>query len=196
MNLTVLISLGTIASGLFSAARAGDDSALWQLTERLRPYLKTLVRRELGPELEAKIDDSDVVQQSMIRAANKFSDFNGNNVDGWQAWLVAITRNEARNMARFWHAERRNAFREQANCSDPLDASTPSGVAMRREDAAKLMTLIDQLSESQRRYVTLRFFDNLSHGEIAQRLNISAENSRQRVKKALLKLHSLWERQR
>ena len=182
---------------LFSAARAGDDSALWRLTERFRPYLKALVRRELGPELGAKIDDSDVVQQSMIRAANRFSDFDGNNLNGWQAWLVAITRNEARNAVRFWHTQRRDAFREQTNgYHDPPEDLTPSGVAMQREHAAKLLALVSQLPEGQRQYIVLRFFDNLSHREIADQLNISVANSRQRVKKALLKLHTLWERQR
>ena len=184
---------------LFAAARNGDESSLWRLTDGLRPYLKALVRKELGPELRGKVDDSDVVQQSLIRAANKFSDFHGNNIEGWQAWLVAITRNEARNTARYWHQQRRDAFRETNGqaVEHPQfqgalrDESTPSKAAIRREDAAQLLDLINQLPIEQQQIISWRFFENLSHKEVASRLGISEVASRQRAHQALLKLNAL-----
>ena len=184
---------------LFAAARQGDESSLWRLTDGLRPYLKALVRKELGAELQGKVDDSDVVQQSLIRATNKFSEFHGDNLEGWQAWLIAITRNEARNTARFWHQQRRDAFREtngQAAENPQLqraaqDESTPSKAAMRREDAAQLLGLINQLPNEQQQIISWRFFENLSHKEVASRLGISEVASRQRAHQALMKLHAL-----
>ena len=183
---------------LFAAARQGDASSLWRLTEGLRPYLKALVRKEIGVELQDKVDDSDVVQQSLIRAANKFSDFHGDAFEGWQAWLVAITRNEARNTVRYWHQQRRDAFREEQVAEDlprwqqvPHDEATPSKSAMRREDAARLLELIGKLTVEQQQLITWRFFENLSHKEIATRLGITETTSRQRAHQALLKLSEI-----
>jgi DNA-directed RNA polymerase specialized sigma24 family protein len=92
---------------LLDLAKSGDDSALWNLAEQLRPYLKAVVRRDVGRALAGKVDDSDIVQQSMVRAVNKFKDFEGASLAQWQAWLVAIVHNEARNTVRYWHQQRR-----------------------------------------------------------------------------------------
>lgn len=183
---------------LLRQARDGDDSALWRLSEQLRPYLKGIVRRNLGPDLVSKVDDSDVVQQSMIRAVNKFSDFRGATVAEWQAWLIAIAQNEARNTVRFWHQQRRDAFRERPNDSQKrsdarADQSTPSQIVVRRERAAQLMSAIAQLNEDQQQLITWRHFENLSHQEIANRLGISEAAVRQRWKSVLDKLMQLWD---
>ena len=136
---------------LFQRARSGDDSALWRLSEQLRPYLKAVVRQDIGQHLRGKVDDSDIVQQSMVRAVNKFSEFEGASVAQWQAWLVAIAHNETRNTVRYWHQQRRNAGREMDNGGSrnhwepAADESSPSNVVMRRERAAKLMATIQKL---------------------------------------------------
>ena len=188
------------SSCLLDRARTGDDSALWRLTEQLRPYLKAVVRHDIGHDLAGKVDDSDIVQQSMVRAVNKFGDFDGASVAQWQAWLIAIAHNEARNTVRFWHQQRRDAYRErgksgsQSNWEPMGDQSSPSQIAMRRERAAKLMFTIQQLPEDQQRLIHGRHFENLSHGVIAERLGITEAAARQRWKSVLEKLNRLWER--
>ncbi len=183
---------------LLELARNGNDSALWSLSEQLRPYLKGIVRRNLGPDIVSKVDDSDVVQQSMIRAVNKFEDFRGETVAEWQAWLIAIAQNEARNTVRFWHQQRRDAFRERLHDSQQrnntaADQSTPSQIVARRERATQLMSAISQLSEDQQLLITWRHFENRSHREIAEKLQISEAAVRQRWKNVLDKLMQLWD---
>ncbi len=97
---------------LLRAAQNGDDSALWRLTEQMRPYLKAVVGRSVGQGFRGKFDDSDVVQQSLARAVSRFGEFEGKTVEQWQAWLVAITSNEAKNSLRYWRQQRRDAGRE------------------------------------------------------------------------------------
>ena len=183
---------------LLEKARAGNDSALWALGEQLRPYLKGIVRKNLGPDLVSKVDDSDVVQQSMIRAVNKFENFRGETVAEWQAWLIAIAQNEARNTVRYWHQQRRDAYRERMNDSQnrnnaTADQSTPSQIVVRRERAAQLMAAISKLKEDQQQLITWRHFENRSHREIADRLGISEDAVRQRWKSVLDKLMQLWD---
>src|SRR5262249_41460805 len=60
----------TAGDALLAAARAGDASALWRLTESYRPYLRGVVARMLGPQLAAKVDASDVVQHACLRPLN------------------------------------------------------------------------------------------------------------------------------
>ena len=186
---------------LFNQARSGDDSSLWQLTESFRPYLKALVRRNVGAQLAGKVDDSDIVQQSMIRAVDKFGDFEGAHVAQWQAWLVAIVKNETRNTVRYWHQQRRDTHLERkpvngsnTNWDPSGDSSTPSRIAMRRERAARLMETIGKLPEEQQKLIHWRHFENLPHHVIAERLGITEAAARQRWKSVLEKLNSLWEK--
>lgn len=194
------VRLSNDSQRLFSLARDGDDSALWHVTEEFRPYLKALVRRNLGPQLAGKVDDSDIVQQSLIRAVNKFPDFQGMHIAQWQAWLVAIVQNETRNTMRYWHQQRRNAKLEnsppndsQQNWDPSGPGSSPSAVAMRRERAAKLVATIQQLPDDQQQLIHWRHFENLPHKEIALRLGISEAATRQRWKSVLEKLNKMWE---
>lgn len=191
-------SLSDESQSLLVQARSGDDSALWQLTEQLRPYLKAVVRRAVSPQLASKVDDSDIVQQALVRAVGKFAEFDGQNVEQWQAWLVTIAQNEARNAIRFWHQHRRTTLREMPQTQGPpgeipADQSTPSQIAMRRERAARLMRKIQDLPEDQQQLITWRHFDNLSHKEIAERLGISEDATRHRWKSVLDRLSRLLE---
>src|SRR5436190_20145014 len=99
---------------LLAAARAGDDSALWRLTNGLRPYLKAVVGNLVDDRLATKVNEADVVQQGLVAAVEQFKSFQGNSLPEWQAWLAAIVRNEAKNAVRFWQQQRRQATREHA----------------------------------------------------------------------------------
>lgn len=183
---------------LLAQARSGNDTALWRLAEQMRPYLKAVVRQGMGHNLASKVDDSDIVQQAMVRAVDKFDDFDGATVEQWQAWLVTIAHNEARNTFRYWHQQRRDAHRELRKTSSKIDwaatdESTPSQVVMRRERAAKLMSTIQQLPQDQQQLLFWRHFDNLSHREIAEKLGISEVAARQRWKSVLDRLNKLWD---
>ena len=184
---------------LLRDAQAGNDSALWRLTEQMRPYLKAVVQRKIAPGLKGKFDESDVVQQSLMRAVDRFHEFQGQSVEQWQAWLVAIIGNEAKNSVRYWRQQRRDAFRELPNrpfrnrpqCRRA--ESSPSRVVERRERAARLLAVIEQLDPDDQQLITWRHFDNLSHGEIADRLGIKEATVRKRWTAVLKRLHHKWE---
>ncbi|HJL00207.1 MAG TPA: sigma-70 family RNA polymerase sigma factor [Polyangiaceae bacterium LLY-WYZ-15_(1-7)] len=184
-------------------ARAGDRAALWEAAEGLRPYLHAVAKGVLGGRLDAKVDTSDVVQQSLLAAIERFAQFRGESPAEWQQWLVAIVRNEARNLLRYWHQDKRNVATEKAIAGSMVEAAaptegerprlpaaqaTPSHLVATRREAARLLEVMARLPAEHREVLRLRHFEGLSHGEIAARLGKSPAATRQLWVRALKRL--------
>lgn len=182
------------------AARDGDPSALFEAAERLRPYLKRVVANVLRERLGGKVDTSDVVQQGLLASVERFEQFQGATAAEWNAWLVTICRNEARNLLRYFHQDRRNVAREKAvevgasqlSVAGPVRLAgrgpTPSHQVALRQEASRLLEAIDRLPGEHRELLQLRHFDGLSHGEIAARTGRSEAAVRQLWVRALRQL--------
>ena len=63
---------------------------------RFRPYLRMLARLQFDEVLRAKLDESDVVQQTLLEAHRSLADFRGQRDEEKAAWLRQIL---ARNLA-------------------------------------------------------------------------------------------------
>src|SRR5437660_10538570 len=108
-----------------TTGRPADAAAFWDMAQRYRPYLKAVAQRVLGQQLQGKVDASDVVQQSLVAAVEQRAQFRGQGPDAWQAWLVAIVRNEALNVVRYWSQQERDPHREQ-RLKEGVSADTSS----------------------------------------------------------------------
>lgn len=181
-----------------AAARRGDSSALAQAAEGLRPYLRAVAAAVLGRRMSGKVEASDVVQQALLASHERFDQFRGESAGEWQRWLVAIVRNEARNLVRYWHQDRRHAGREQPVMGSRADtargpqsvriahlASSPSMLVAARQEASRLLEVLDRLPPEHREVLHLRHFEGLSHEEIAERLGKSPDAVRQTWVRAL-----------
>ncbi len=181
---------------LLPAALTGDSAALGGMFQRLRPFIKEVVRRELaGVRVGTESDHSDVVQQTLMRAITGISDFRGRTLEEWRGWLAAIARNEANAAQRHHHAHRRDTRRNVSLDSDfePVDsAESPSTALHQVELRQQLSVAIQQLSEDQQQLIRWRQEDQLSHAEIADRLGIKVDTARQRCKAAMDSLRRAW----
>lgn len=180
-------------------ARDGDRDALWEAVDGLRPYLRAVARSVLGGRLDGKVDVADVVQQSLLAAIERFDQFRGESAGEWQQWLVTIVRNEARNLLRFWHQDRRNLAAENAVAGSMMQTDgsegekprlpalqpTPSRQAATRQEAMQLLEAIDRLPAEYREVLRLRHFEGLSHRQIAARTGKSDAAIRQLWVRAL-----------
>lgn len=177
-------------------AEFGARTAEW------RPFLKAVAAEALGPETATHVDPSDVVQSALTAACQRFSQFRGESADQLRAWVVAIVRNEARQVRRHWRLQKRNMAREQRLLSTPgseqqlVDQDlTPAARSVQRERAERLLATLDRMTREDRELIYLRHFVGLPHAAIAARQHRSEAAVRQHWLAALERLRRLLREQ-
>jgi RNA polymerase sigma-70 factor (ECF subfamily) len=69
-----------------------ERTGRWPL-EHFRSYLHLLARLQLDPWLRGKLDSSDVVQQTLLKAHANIGQFQGQTEEELAAWLRQILAN-------------------------------------------------------------------------------------------------------
>jgi RNA polymerase sigma-70 factor (ECF subfamily) len=163
---------------------AGSLLADAQVLERCREYLYLLARLRLGPQLRGKVEPSDVVQQTLLRAYEKREQFRGQSREELLAWLRQILLHQLAEQARRFGTEARDVARERAleglgDSSSGLagglaaSQSSPSQRLARKEQLARLAEALACLPADQRRAVELHYLQGLPVAEVGQRLGRS-----------------------
>lgn len=185
---------------LLSRARAGDEQALGMLLQRYRNYLRVLTRLRLGEQLQAKLDDSDLIQETWVRACAHFADFRGHSEAELLGWLRQILARTLANAQRHYTTGQRNLHLEQRlvqqleDSSQTLQhrlvdsASSPSEKAARREQVVRLADALEQLPEPDRQVLLLRHVKGWTFPRIAQELERSQASVEKRWARALARL--------
>jgi RNA polymerase sigma-70 factor (ECF subfamily) len=171
--------------------------------ERYRDYLCLLARVQLSGRLKAKLDASDVVQQTLLQAHAARDQFRGATEAEWLAWLRSILANTLAGAARRFGAEARDLARERALEADleqsssrleamlAADQSSPSEQAVRQEEVLSLARAMACLSADEQQVVELRHLKGLAVGDIAQRIGRSRTAVAGLLFRALKKLRQL-----
>lgn len=173
-------------AGWLAAARAGDAAARDRLFGACRSFVATAARCHLQRGLQAKVDASDVAQQSLLEAHRGFDRFAGETPAEWLAWLKQIVAHNALDAAKHHRGTaKRDAGREvplavHADASggwheQPVDpASSPSGRAIRWEQELLLAAALESLAEDHREVLFLRNIERLPFEEVARRMGRSS----------------------
>jgi RNA polymerase sigma-70 factor (ECF subfamily) len=153
--------------------------------ERYRSYLRLLAQVHLDPRLRAKLDPSDVVQQTLLEAYQGLAAFRGRSAEEMAGWLRQILLRNLANALRDFRRDKRDVAREQPlegwllDSSARLEAclaadqSSPSARAQQQEEAVRLAEALEDLPEAQREVVVLRHFHDWSLHEIGRRVGRS-----------------------
>jgi RNA polymerase sigma-70 factor, ECF subfamily len=148
--------------------------------EDYRDYIRLLSRLELSPRLQAKMDASDIVQQTMLAAHEDREQFQGQTEAEWLGWLRAILANKLAAAARQFSTAARNLRRERSlevgldlsssrlECLLAADQTSPSGGAVRSEELRRLARALNCLAEDQRTALELHYLKRLSVAEAAK----------------------------
>jgi RNA polymerase sigma-70 factor (ECF subfamily) len=150
---------------------------------RYRDYLLMLARAHLDPRLRRKLDASDVVQDTLLQACEKWDQFRGSTEAERMAWLRQILARNLIDALRGFAREKRNMMRERSleaateNSSCRLEAwlaaeqSSPSQQALRHEQAVELAAALARLNEAEREALVLQKWQGWSIAEIGQHLD-------------------------
>jgi RNA polymerase sigma-70 factor (ECF subfamily) len=130
------------------------------------------------------VDASDIVQQTLLKAWQGESQFNGETQEERLAWLRTILKNTIRDhYRRILGSNKRGSGREKP-ATDLFAAGDPglslhaiergptaSGELVAVEERNQLERSLARLSDEQRRVIEMRHFDELTFTEIAAQLN-------------------------
>ena len=184
-------------------ARQGSEVARRQLLHTYRNYLKLLARLRIGHALQAKLDESDLVQETLLYAWRTFESFRGQTEAELMEWLRSILASTTAGHLRHYRTAKRDLTLERQlqhqfdQSSQLLDGAlldrgaSPSQDAVRRERARQLADAIEQLSPEHREVIILRHLQGLTFVQIADRLGQSANSIQKVWARALVKLHEL-----
>ena len=167
---------------------AGDPSGdRDEVMARARGYLRVLARVGLDPRLRSKVDESDVVQLSLLEAHRDWDQFRGVSEAERFAWLRQILARNLSNLLRDYTRTKRDVTREwrpdlalEASSVRlerwlAVDQTTPGTAAVREEEVARLALVLAELPDNQREAIVLRNWHGLSVAEIAEHLGTTAD---------------------
>ena len=150
--------------------------------EKFRSYLRFLARVQLDRRLQAKVDPSDIVQQSLLQAHQARDQFLGTTQAEQAAWLRQILARSMAHALRDFQREKRDVARE-VSLSKALESSSirlerwlqveshPDQRAERKERMLLVSEALEQLPTDQRDSIILRFWKGRSLQEIANEMD-------------------------
>jgi RNA polymerase sigma-70 factor (ECF subfamily) len=181
--------------------------AMWNTNETLerpvedyRDYLYLLARLQLDPRLRGKVDPSDVVQQTLVKAHLHQGQLRGQTAGEKAGWLRRILANTMIDAVRKHQRELalEQRLEQQMNHSSARlegwladDQTSPSEVAVREERLLNLARALTQLPDDQRTAVELHHLRDTSVAEIAALMDRTEASVAGLLRRGLKKLREL-----
>jgi RNA polymerase sigma-70 factor (ECF subfamily) len=185
---------------LLDAVRRGDAQARGRLLERHRPKLRRMVAVRFDRRLAARVDPSDVVQESLLEAAARMDEYVRKRPLPFYPWLRRIAADHLADAARrHLHAGRRSVEREERpglpgesvlELAERLLArdSAPSARLRHRERRDRVRAALESLPERDREVLVLRYLEDLSTPDTAAVLGVGEGAVKMRLLRALQRL--------
>ena len=188
---------------LLGRMRAGDESAADQLFARYRPLLRRMVQVRMDDRLAARVDASDVVQESLLVACQRLLEYLGDAQLPFYPWLRRIAWDRLID----FHRRHIEAGRRSVSQEIPLDVSDASVVELakhlavtaagsgeqlsRIERRERVRCLLRQLPEDDREILIMKHLETLSNAACAAVLGISVAAVKKRYVRALVRVRKL-----
>jgi len=174
----------------------GDHTSLQSLLKDHLPWVRTEVRKRIGPKLRGKAETNDFVQDAMIEFLTYGPRIVIEDDRQFRGLLLKIVENNLRDKHEWFNAKRRAISREMPLPSDTvlhLDGPkarlrTPSQEAQKHEEEALLRLGMELVKPQDREVLVLRQWEGKTFLEISQQLGISEEAAWERHSRAVRRL--------
>ena len=189
---------------LLAQVRSGDRAAREQLFAHHRGRLRRMVTARLDPRLAARVDPSDVVQETLADADRKLDGYLREEPLPFFPWLRRLAWERlAKLHEHHLRTAKRAIGREQPppGVSDEsiaefakflaTSASGPVQRLLRAELRARVRAALEKLPPRDRDVLVMRYLEGMSNEEIAATLAVSEPAIRTRHTRALDRLHDL-----
>jgi RNA polymerase sigma-70 factor (ECF subfamily) len=188
-------------SRLLDEVRAGEPSAFDRLFARHRGTLRRFVAFRLDPRIQARLDASDIVQETHLEAYRRLSDFLTRRPMPFRVWLRKTAYERLLKLRRnHVEAARRSVDRELglADRSSLLLAgsvlpggSSPIQRLVRGELVRRVREALAQLAPADRELLLMRNVEELPYRDIGCILDMEPAAARKRYGRALLRLRRI-----
>jgi RNA polymerase sigma-70 factor (ECF subfamily) len=169
---------------LIDQCREGNPKAQFQLYNLYSKQMLNISHRIVNDRMEAE----DVLQESFINAFSRLKSFRGESSFG--SWLKRIVINQSLNVVR-----RKKQFFEEINDDTfGLQDEEEKDEEANDYNVKDIHTALQQLPDGYRVIFSLYMFEDLSHNEIAEQLNISVNTSKSQLSRARKKMKELMQK--
>ncbi|MDI3213934.1 sigma-70 family RNA polymerase sigma factor [Arthrobacter sp. AL12] len=166
---------------------AGDETALAEAYRQFAPLVHTLALRSLRDNSAA----DDVTQEVFIRVWRSRSAFDPSKAR-LPAWIVGITRNAITDAQAASMRETRKVLAAVELSPDP-DQAAGHAAAEVLADRLLLDGELERLGEPQGSILKLAFYDDLTHSQISQKLDLPLGTVKSHIRRSLSQLRSRLE---
>lgn len=186
-------------------AKDGDETALERLYLVYGERVRWMARFGMGKGLRSKLESMDLVQDTFMHAFQGMDHFTYTNEGDMVRWLTKIAQNVVRDQRDKLYAAKRDIRKERPLGRYPstagfrgsplgLGTTTPSMIASRHEDLARLENAIDELKPEYRDVIILSKIEGLSYTEIGKQLGKSPDAVRMMMPSAMAELTTVFMR--
>jgi RNA polymerase sigma-70 factor (subfamily 1) len=174
----------------------GDRSALDEILGMHRSYLRRLIDLHLETHLLARVDPSDVVQETQLEVSRRIEDYLDRRPMSFRLWLRRTAMDNLARLRRHHATAQKRAITREIRLPDRssrmlalhLQEERPSQVLGKQERTQLVQQAIDGLHDIDREILLLRHVEELTSAEVVELLDIDSSAASKRYGRALRRL--------
>ena len=193
---------------IIEALHSEREEALAKYFFAVETRLKRIVNFRLDYRLSGRVSESDVIQETYVRAATRIDSFLDKEDMPFFVWLRLEVNQKLHEIHRHHFGAEKRDIRKEMKLGSNRDSgktsmalaahivaqmTSPSRLIERAEQIAILEKTLNEMNELDREVIALRHFEELSNIETARILDIEPAAASKRYLRALKRLKEIME---